>query len=114
MRSLLRAAQGRQGQPSAVILDARTLQSSRGGRPCAGSDGYKRRKCSKVHMAVETPGHLIAPTVTPADEQKRAQVHALCEQVQQTTGDTVKLAWADQGYTGERAKSDAAENGIEL
>ena len=38
----------------------------------------------------------------------------MCEQVQQATGNTVKLAWADQGYTGEQARSDAAENGIEL
>ena len=28
MRSIIRAGQGRQGQPSAVILDGRTLQSS--------------------------------------------------------------------------------------
>ena len=114
MRSIIRAAQGRQGQPSAVILDGRTLQSSCESGPRAGYDGYKRRKGSKVHMAVDTLGHLIALTVTPADEQERAQVDALCEQVQQATGNTVKLAWADQGYTGEQAKRDAAENGIEL
>ena len=35
-------------------------------------------------------------------------------QVQQATGETVKRAWADQSYTGEQAKSDAAQNGIEL
>jgi transposase len=57
---------------------------------------------------------LIALTVTPADEQERAQVDALCQRVQQATGETVKLAWADQGYTGEQAKNAAAENGIEL
>jgi len=125
MRSIIRAAQGRQGQPSAVIplcqtccrirfFDGRTLQSSCESGPRAGYDGYKRRKGSKVHMAVDTLGHLVALTVTPADEQERAQVDALCEQVQQATGNTVKLAWADQGYTGEQAKSDAAENGIEL
>ena len=28
MRSIIRTTQGRQGQPSAVILDGRTLQSS--------------------------------------------------------------------------------------
>ena len=28
LRSIIRVAQGRQGQPSAVILDGRTLQSS--------------------------------------------------------------------------------------
>jgi len=114
MRSIIRAAEGRRGQPSAVILDGRTLQSSCESGARAGYDGYKRRKGSKVHMAVDTLGHLIALTVTPADEQERAQVDALCQQVQQATGDTVKLAWADQGYTGEQAKSDAAENGIDL
>jgi len=75
---------------------------------------YKRRNGSKVHAAVDTLGHLIALTVTPADEQERAQVDALCQRVQEATGDTVNLAWADQGYTGEQAKSDAAANGIEL
>jgi transposase len=114
MRSVIRAALGRQGQPSAVILDGRTLQSSCESGPRAGYDGYKRRKGSKVHMAVDTLGYLLTLTVTPADEQERAQVDALCQQVQQATGETVKLAWADQGYTGEQAKSDAAQNGIEL
>lgn len=114
MRSILRTAQGRRGQPSAAILDGRTLQSSCESGPRAGYDGYKRRKGSKVHMAVDTLGHLLALTVTPADEQERAQVDALCRQVQQATGQTVKLAWADQGYTGEQARSDAAQNGIEL
>lgn len=114
MRSIIRAALDRQGQPSAVILNGRTLQSSCESGPRAGYDGYKRRKGSKVHMAVDTLSHLIALTVTPADEQERAQVDALCQRVQQATGETVKLAWAGQSYTGEQAKNAAAENGIEL
>ena len=65
-------------------------------------------------MAVDTLGHWIALTVTPANEQERAQVDALCQQVQRATGETVKLARADQCYTGEQAKSEAAENGIDL
>ena len=52
--------------------------------------------------------------VTPANEQERAQVQTLCEAVQQATGQTVKLAWADQGYTGEQSHTDAASQGIEL
>lgn len=114
MRSIIRAGQGRSGQPSAVILDARTLQSSCESSPKAGYDGYKRRRGSKVHMAVDTLGHLIGLTVTPANEQKRAQVKALCQAVQDATGETVKVAWADQGYTGQDAKSDAKAAGIEL
>ena len=41
-------------------------------------------------------------------------VDALCQQVQQATRDTVKLAWADQCYTGEQARSDVPQNGIAL
>lgn len=46
---------------------------------------------------------MLAVHVTPADEQERAQVRTLCEQVQQATGHKVELAWADQGYTGVQA-----------
>ena len=60
MRSIIRVAQGRAGQPSAVILDGRTLQSSCESGPRAGYDGYKRRKGSKVHMAMDTLGRKRA------------------------------------------------------
>lgn len=102
MRAIIRAAQGRHDQLSALILDGRTSQSSCESGSRAGYDGYKRRKSSKVHMAVDTLGHLVALTVTPADEQECAQVDALCQQVQQTTGDTVKLAWAGQAGCSRR------------
>ena len=114
LRSMIRAALGRQGQPSAAILDGRTLQSSCESGPRAGYDGYKRRKGSKVHMAVDTLGQLLALHVTPADEQERAQVGALCEAVQQATGQSVELACADQGYTGEEPRQAAKVHGIEL
>ena len=113
LRSVIRVAQGRQGQPSAVVLDGRTLQSSCESGPRAGYDGYKRKNGSKVHMAVDTLGHLLAVHVTPANEQERAQVQVLCEAVQQATGNTVKLAWADQGYTGEEPKQAAPELEVE-
>jgi transposase len=114
LRATMRVALGRQGQPGAVVLDGRTPQSSResGGR--AGHDGYKRRKGSKVHLAVDTLGHLLAVHVTPANEQERAQVEVLRQAVQQATGETVKLAWADQGYAGEQPRQDAARHGIDL
>lgn len=90
-RSILRVAQGKQGQPSAVILDGRTLQSTCESVPIAGYDGYKRKRGSKVHMAVDALGHLLAVQVTPANEQESAQVRALVQEVQHATGETVKL-----------------------
>ena len=55
-----------------MVMDGRTLQSSCESGPRAGYDGYKRKRGSKVHMAVDTLGHLLAVHVTPADEQERA------------------------------------------
>jgi transposase len=114
LRMLLREFAGRAAQPTAVILDSRTLQSTPESGARAGYDGAKRRKGSKVHAAVDTLGHLLALHVTPADEQDRAQVSELARQVQEVTGEHVELAFVDQGYTGENAAMAAAEHGIEL
>jgi transposase len=114
LRILLRDFAGRRRRPSAVILDSRTLQSTpeSGGR--AGWDGAKRRKGSKLHLAVDTLGHLLAAHVTPADEQDRAQVERLAAAVQAATGESVEIAYVDQGYTGEQPAADAAARGIRL
>src|SRR3954471_14669177 len=114
LREILRLAVGREPAPTAIVLDGRTLQSTpeSGGR--AGYDGAKKRKGSKVHMAVDTLGHLLALHVTPADEQERAQVAALAEAVQEVTGESVEIAFVDQGYTGDDPDADAASYGIHL
>ena len=114
LRILLRLAAGREAQPSAAIFDSRTLESSPESGQGAGYDGHKRKKGSKVHMAVDTLGHLLALHVTPANEQERDQVTELAQQVQETTGDTVQAALVDQGYTGDAPAQDAAQHGIEL
>jgi transposase len=114
LRMLLREFSGRKAQPTAMILDSRTLQSTPESGARAGYDGAKRRKGSKVHAAVDTLGHLLALHVTPADEQDRAQVGELARQVQQITEENVELAYVDQGYTGEAAEEAAAEHGIQL
>lgn len=100
--------------PSAVIFDARTMQSTpeSGGR--AGYDGHKKKNGSKIHIAVDTLGHLLAVVVTPANEQERDFASALAEEVQDATEGSVKVAFVDQGYTGAHAKADAAEEKVEL
>jgi transposase len=65
-------------------------------------------------MAVDTLGQLLAVLVTPANEQDRAQVAALTEQIQEVTGESVEVAFVDQGYTGEQAAADAQAHGIRL
>ncbi len=88
LRAMLRIAEGRKESPTAAIIDSRTLQSTPESGACAGYDGAKGRKGSKVHLAVDTLGHLLALCVTAADEQDRAQVSELAKRVQEETGET--------------------------
>lgn len=112
--TVLRLAEGRAAQPSAAIFDSRTLQSTPESGTRAGYDGAKHKRGSKVHMAVDTLGHLLALHVTPANVQERTQVAQLAEQVQHVTGDTVELAYVDQGYTGDAPAQDAAACHMQL
>lgn len=114
LRALLRLAKGKQEQPSAAIFDGRTVQSTPESGERAGYDGYKRKKGSKIHLAVDTLGLLLAAHVTPANEQERAQVKKLAAEVQVATDHSVEVAFVDQGYTGDDPKNDAQEAGIEL
>jgi len=114
LRELLRIAAGRQPCPTAVILDGRTLQSTPESGSRAEFDGHKMRNGSKVHIAVDTLGHLLALRVTTGKEQERNQVADLSADVQEATGQTVTLAYADQGYTGDQPVADAAAHGITL
>jgi len=114
LRVVLRLALEREPQPSAAILDARTVQSTPESGQRAGYDGHKRRKGSKIHVAVDTLGNLLALKVTPADEQERAQVAELAAKVQEATGANVEVAFVDQGYTGAEAAGQAAAQGIKL
>ena len=90
-----------------------------------GLDGAGRKKGAKLHLAVDTLGHLLALHVTPADADDRAELGRLAEAVQAASGENVDLAaacpragkpdpWVDQGYTGGKPAAAAQEHGIEL
>jgi transposase len=114
LREILRITAGKKAKPSAAIFDSRTLQSSPESGDRAEYDGAKRRKGSKTHIAVDTLGNLLALLVTPANEQDRAQVGELAKKVQEATGETVEIAFVDQGYTGDAAAEEANKHGIRL
>jgi len=114
LRVLLRLSEGKASEPSAAILDSRTLRSTPESGSRGGYDGAKRKKGSKIHAAVDTLGHLLALRVSSANEDDRKEVEKLCEETQQATGESVELAYVDQGYTGEKASGSAAEHGIRL
>lgn len=118
LRLALRVLHERKPAPTAAIYDAiydsRVLSSTPESGQRAGYNGHKKRKGSKVHVAVDTLGHLLALKVTPANEDDRTQVEALSQELQEATGDNVEIAYVDQGYTGENAAQQAQKHGIEL
>ncbi|WP_429525221.1 transposase [Paraburkholderia youngii] len=68
---------------------------------------------SNVHMAVDIFEQLLASHVMPANEQEHALVGELARQIQHAKGQTVKVAFADQGYTCEEPAEAALDEEIE-
>jgi transposase len=113
-RAVLRRAQGRPAEPAAAMFDSRTVPSTPASGTRAGYDGAKRRRGSKVPMAVNTLGPLLAAHGTAAHAQDRSQVSTLAAKVQEVTEDAVELAFVDQGYTGAQAAQDAETHHMQL
>ena len=103
VRALAPVLAGRQAEPTAVLLDARTGQRTPESGARAGYDGAKRRQGSKGPVAVDTVGQLLAAVVTPATEPDRAQGDALGQRVPPGTGQKGQVAYVDPGDPGEEA-----------
>ena len=103
LRAVLRLAAGREAEPSAAILDSRTPRSSPEIGERAGYGGAKRKNGSKLHLAVDTLGHVLALHVTPASTEDRAEVDRLAGAVQAARRhgirlEVVKLPEAKKGF----------------
>ena len=55
--------------------------------------GYKGRKGTKLHIAVDTLGNLLALHVTAASDQDRARVGVLAAEAQMAADKTIELAY---------------------
>ena len=114
LRKIIRALDQRSLNPSALIVDGRTMQSMPESGPKAGYEGYQRKKGSKVPVAVDTPGNLLTIVVTPTNEEEHHQVGWLCDQVREARGQSVQISQADQGDTGDEAREQRLRRSIEL
>jgi hypothetical protein len=68
------------------VLDSRTMQSTPESGVREGYNAGKRRKGTKVHLAVDTLGHQLAVHASAADEQDRAHLASLLGKVQNVNG----------------------------
>jgi transposase len=96
LRDRVRAADGRDRQPSAAVLDSQSARSSEGGEEI-GYDAGKRVRGRKRHLLVDTLGLVLVATVSSASVQDRAGARLVL------TGTRARfprlgLVWVDGGY----------------
>lgn len=98
------ARRSRPSQPTAAILDSRTLQSPPESGPRAGYDGHKR------HLLVATERLVLTVTVHPADIIDRDGVKRLLPHDRvdgiRTWFPRLQHVWLDAGYNGKNKGKD--------
>jgi putative transposase len=104
LRGRVRAAEGRNPEPSAAVMDSQSVhESAEGVVPAAtsGFDSWKKVNGRKRHLLVDTLGLLIAVVVGPASGQDRDAAAVLLRRARRRGRHRLALTWADNGYHGE-------------
>ena len=111
LRGRVRAAEGRDPEPSAAIVDSQTVRCSAAGGPARGYDGGKKVAGRKRHLLVDTCGLVLLAHVHVADVHDRLGAQALIGRATRSELPRVELVWADGAYDGPFARWLAAERG---
>lgn len=100
LRRECRIAAGREGEPSAAVIDSQSLRAAETVAAAdRGYDGGKRVNGTKRHVAVDVLGLLLTVLVTGAGVQDRDGAMPLLERLRAACL-RVALVWADGAYAG--------------
>lgn len=94
----LRHKQGREKEPSLVIVDAQAVKTTAGTGDEVGYDANKKVKGRKRHIATDTQGNVMAAGVTSAFVHDKTGARVLKEEVEDHP--KVKTIVADGAYEG--------------
>jgi transposase len=108
LRARVRAAAGRDPEPTAAVIDSQSVRAADTvPRASRGWDNAKKVNGRKRHIAVDTTGLLLAVVITAASVQDRDAARPLLWNLRRSSR-RVHLAWADAVYSGSRLTSWAA------
>jgi putative transposase len=99
LRRAVRAQQGRESEPTAIIIDSQSVKTVEAGGE-RGFDGGKQVDGRKRQMVVDTEGNLLTVVVHAANIQDRDGVQPALNETQDMCP-SVTYAWADQSYRGD-------------
>ncbi|MCS3706485.1 putative transposase [Salinibacter ruber] len=98
VRRTVRREAGREGEPSALIIDCQSVQTSRSGG-IASFDAYKRVKGRKRHVVTDTQGLPWNVVVHAAGDHESQWAFHTLKPIESWT-DRVETVFADSAYQG--------------
>src|SRR5215469_14829382 len=100
LRAQVRAASGRDPEPTAAVIDSQSVRAADTvPKASRGWDNAKKVNGRKRHIAVDTMGLLLAVVITAASVQDRNAARPLLWNLHRTSRH-IRLIWADAVYTG--------------
>jgi len=100
LRRKIRIKAGRNPEPTAAIVDSQSVKTT-SATDAVGYDGGKKVKGRKRHIAVDVLGLLLEVVVHSASIQDRGGVKLVMNKLLQRFT-TLKITFADGGYTGSK------------
>jgi transposase len=102
LRAQVRAAAGRDVQPTAAVIDSQSVRAADTvPKATRGWDAAKKVNGRKRHIAVDTTGLLLDVVITAASVQDRDAARPLLWNLRRACP-RVRLAWADAGHQAHR------------